>query len=370
MDLVDWHSPILMVITETRLSGARADEIIEALLFDGYAVANTIGFAGGIWMLWRSDLVHVDVLAATEQEIHAMIQVRSQSFTWLISAIYASPRFEERCMLWNNLRMLANMHDLPWALMGDFNEVLSANEKYGGNPICQRRVRAIRECMNDCSMMDLGFTGPKYTWTNKRELGNLIQCRLDRCWINPGWKELYPEANVTHLARINSDHCPLLLNLYPFLGSNVDRPFRFQTIWLSHSDFPMVVRDAWAGREGNLAEAISNFKTKAQRWNREVLGNVFLRKKKILARMLGAEKALAVCPNSFLINLQKQLAEEYNLVLQLEEELWAMKSRTNWLLQGREIRRSFISLPSKGEVRIELLVFKTMRVNDVTMLRK
>ena len=136
------------------------------------------------------------------------------------------------------------MHDLPWALMGDFNEVLSEDEKYGGNPICQRRVRAIKECMDDCNMMDLGFSGPKYTWTNKRELGNLIQCRLDRCWVNPGWKELYPEANVTHLARVNSDHCPLLLNLNPFLGSTADRPFRFQTIWLSHSDFPTVVRDA------------------------------------------------------------------------------------------------------------------------------
>jgi len=136
MDLVDWHSPILMVITETRMSGTRADEIIEALPFDGYAVADTIGFAGGIWMLWRSDLVQVDVLAAIEQEIHALIRVRSQTFSWLISAIYASPRFEEGCMLWNNLRMLANMHDLPWALMGDFNEVLSADEKYGGNPIC------------------------------------------------------------------------------------------------------------------------------------------------------------------------------------------------------------------------------------------
>ena len=79
MDLVDWHSPILMVIMETRMSGARADEIIETLPFDGYAVADTIGFAGGIWMLWRSDLVHVKVLAATEQEIHALIRVRSQS---------------------------------------------------------------------------------------------------------------------------------------------------------------------------------------------------------------------------------------------------------------------------------------------------
>lgn len=42
MDLVDWHNPIVMVITETRLSGARADEIIETLPFDGAVVTDTI----------------------------------------------------------------------------------------------------------------------------------------------------------------------------------------------------------------------------------------------------------------------------------------------------------------------------------------
>lgn len=51
LDLVAWHSPILMVITETRLSGVRANEIIKSLPFDGVAVVDTIGFAGGIRML-------------------------------------------------------------------------------------------------------------------------------------------------------------------------------------------------------------------------------------------------------------------------------------------------------------------------------
>ena len=171
LDLVEWHAPLLMVITETRMSGARAIELIKSLPFDGSVVADTIGFAGGIWMLWRTDLVHVDVLASTEQEIHAIIWVRSQSLTWIISAIYASPRFVERCMLWENLKLIATLHDLPWALMGDFNEVVTEEEKVGGNPICQRRVRAILDCMNECQMMDLGFSGPKFTWTNKRELG-------------------------------------------------------------------------------------------------------------------------------------------------------------------------------------------------------
>ena len=109
LDLVEWHSPFLMVITETRMSGARAVEMIESLPFDGYVVADTIGFAGGIWLLWKTDLVHVDVLATTEQEIHAIIRVRSQSLSWIISAIYASPRFAERCLLWENLKLIAKI---------------------------------------------------------------------------------------------------------------------------------------------------------------------------------------------------------------------------------------------------------------------
>lgn len=113
IDFLDWHQPFLMVITETKLSGVRANEVIEMLPFDGAVMVDSIDLARGIWLLWRSDMVQVDVLAATEQEIHAIIQVRSQAFDWLIRVIYASPRFEERCILWNNLKMLATLHDLP-----------------------------------------------------------------------------------------------------------------------------------------------------------------------------------------------------------------------------------------------------------------
>ena len=72
--------------------------------------------------------------------------------------------------------------------MGDFNGVLFEEKKYGGNPISQRQLGAILDCMNVCHMMDLGFSGPNFTWSNKREIGDLIQCRLDRCWANLEWK--------------------------------------------------------------------------------------------------------------------------------------------------------------------------------------
>ena len=100
--------------------------------FDGATMANTIGFAGGIWLLWRSDLVQVDVLATIEQEIHGLIWIRSQTFNWLLSSIYASPRFVERCILWDNLKMLASLHNLLWALMGDLMKFCQKRKNLGG----------------------------------------------------------------------------------------------------------------------------------------------------------------------------------------------------------------------------------------------
>ena len=188
------------------------------------------------------------------------------------------------------------------------------------------------DCMSECHMMDLGFSGPKFTWTNKREVGGLIQCRLDRVWANLEWKATFPEATITHLTRVNSDHCPLLLSFSSNVSNASCRPFRFQPMWMSHNDFPAIVRESWNGMENDLMGADTRFTNKAQSWNKEIFGNIFARKKLLMARLLGAQRVIANSPSNFLINLQEQLSKEYNEILQLEEELWAMKSRVNWTI--------------------------------------
>ena len=75
LDLVEWHQPVILVIIETRIDGSRADDIIRRLPFDGAYSTETIGYVGGIWLLWRSDFLSMDILSATEQEIHAIVQV-------------------------------------------------------------------------------------------------------------------------------------------------------------------------------------------------------------------------------------------------------------------------------------------------------
>lgn len=70
-------------------------------------------------------------LSSTEQEIHAIISFTSRP-SWLLLAVYGSPRFAERRLLWDNLKSVASLHSLPWVIVGDFNEVLIGVDKFGG----------------------------------------------------------------------------------------------------------------------------------------------------------------------------------------------------------------------------------------------
>lgn len=106
---------------ETKLGGDKAREITDRLPFDGAIHTNTIGYAGGLWLLWNSDKMDIQSLANMEQEIHVEVKVRSSNLNWVLSAIYASPKNEERKILWENLAKVAELHNLPWVMAGDFN---------------------------------------------------------------------------------------------------------------------------------------------------------------------------------------------------------------------------------------------------------
>ena len=227
-DLSRRHDPAILVVMETKLGGSRAKEVTDRLPFDGAIHSKTIGFTGGLWLLWNEDKVEIEELARTEQEIHVEVKVHASNLSWIFSAIYASPRSEERCILWNNLSKVAKLHNKPWIMAGDFNEPLVQKDKFGGRGVSVNQSLALKECLNVCSMVDMGFSRPRYTWTNKRDVGNLILERIDRFFMKPDWCVLYPNAKVTHLPRYHSDHCPVLMETISFSTVHLNRPFRFQ----------------------------------------------------------------------------------------------------------------------------------------------
>lgn len=59
-----------------------------------------------------------------------------------------------------------------------------------------------------------------------------------------------------------------------------------------------------------------------------------------MARLYGAQKALANNPRLFLIDLGSQLQKDLEEVLDQERDLWLLKSRLNWMVQ-RDRNTSF-----------------------------
>lgn len=71
-------------------------------------------------------------------------------------------------------------------MMRDFNEVLLSNEKVGSHLVNTRIALRFQECLDACDMMDMGFSGAKYTWSNMRGVAELIQERLGASVIPVG----------------------------------------------------------------------------------------------------------------------------------------------------------------------------------------
>ena len=136
-------------------------------------------------------------------------------------------------------------------MLGDFIEILCSDDKYGGRNVNINRALEFKECLDTCNLLDLGFLGPKFIWSNLRQISNLILERIDRCFVNPEWRLTYPEALVTHLPWVFSNHCPVLVKLSRPLPTTINKPFRFHTMWLLHLEFLGLLKTP--GSKNNLS---------------------------------------------------------------------------------------------------------------------
>ncbi|KAG6643272.1 hypothetical protein CIPAW_09G198500 [Carya illinoinensis] len=159
--------------------------------------------------------------------------------------------------------------------------------------------------------MDLGFSGPKYTWSNNRQDSSRIRERLDRGISKLSWNNLFPEANVSNLIRTSFDHSLILLNT-----SNPNyspKSFKFEEFWTYDPT-----------NHGKLKAPKTTFKL----WNQISFGNIPNEIKKLNQ---APHKIQTQEPSQIPDNLENDLKEQLNEMLKKEESLWIQKSRITWL---------------------------------------
>lgn len=120
------------------------------------------GRKGGLVMFWKKE-IRVHRLELDPMFIDVKVEDVDGS-CWRLTGMYGDFRWENKHKTWERMRRLHQLHDLPWLLIGDLNEIQYLNEKEGGNPRPQQYMQAFQSAINDCELSDLGYLGDKFTW--------------------------------------------------------------------------------------------------------------------------------------------------------------------------------------------------------------
>ncbi|XP_050280875.1 uncharacterized protein LOC126721848 [Quercus robur] len=141
-------------------------------------VVPSSGRSGGLAMLWRKE-IFVDIQNYSGRHSDAIV-TEDSGFKWWIIGFYGNPEVHRRKESWDLLKALNKKVNLPWLCFGDFNEIVSMEEKMGGARRPQRQMDDFREGINCYRLKDLGYCGSDFTWSNMHEGVHRMYLRLYR----------------------------------------------------------------------------------------------------------------------------------------------------------------------------------------------
>ncbi|KAK2649036.1 hypothetical protein Ddye_016525 [Dipteronia dyeriana] len=184
---------------------------------------------------------------------------------------------------------LRAMDDLAWACGGDFNVLLSLSEKMKGSDKSIVSMRGFRKAVDDCDLIDLGFSGSKFTWNNR-------------------------EKDTK-----GRDSC-----------------FKFEPFWLKDEDISKVIEIVWAEKSPSqnskdLKSKLNWCVAKFSGWSKEHFGSL---RKSIEGQQKLIDSLYVRSHVSSVMEQIKVLERELEGLIECEEIYWRQRVRTDWLAAG------------------------------------
>ena len=196
-------------------------------------------------LLWKVDEVTIDT--QTYSPNHIDVRVHTYDSLWRLTRIYEHLEEELKGETWRLMRYLHARASLPWVRLGDFNEILSSNEKNGGNLRPMGAMMGFWQTLLHCGLVDLGFNGYRFTWRNGRVGLAFVEERLDKVVATSEWREMFPRTKVRHIPVSYSDHYAILMDMDPPTQPK-QRRHKFQQFeekWVTYTDCETIIRDSW-----------------------------------------------------------------------------------------------------------------------------
>ena len=116
------------------------------------------GFSGKIVSSWT-----LLPIGTHPQFLHLEVHVSGHD-PWL-SIVYGSPTPHLRKLFWQDLNFSGIDLSKAWLVVGDFNAIVFAEETPNIGNLDSRRSSAFISWISQHQLIDLGFSGPGFTWS-------------------------------------------------------------------------------------------------------------------------------------------------------------------------------------------------------------
>ncbi|XVF77534.1 hypothetical protein PTKIN_Ptkin14bG0052500 [Pterospermum kingtungense] len=161
-ELVRKEDPMVLFLCETRVISSKLDTTRRSFGFYGCFSVDPRGTGGGVEMLWKEDWV---LSLRSYSDMHIDVDVWDAfENQWRLTGVYGRLKTCRRNETWCLLRSLGMTYNGPWVCCGDFNEILFDHEKSGSVARNEAQMEAFRGALDYCGLVDIGFTGPWFTW--------------------------------------------------------------------------------------------------------------------------------------------------------------------------------------------------------------
>ncbi|KAJ1270996.1 hypothetical protein BS78_06G095000 [Paspalum vaginatum] len=281
--LVKRYRRSLLFLSETKMRDSKVRKFMRSLGFSGCFAVSSEGRSGGLALFWVQECTVS--LKHYSPNIMDVIIGSEASHIWRASFVYGEPRTELRHNFWVLLCFVRSQWSGPWLCAEDFNEVLSSDEHFSRGERGEQQMRFFRECLEDCELTDLGFSGPKYTWSNRHEGNDNVKVRLDRAVANGHFTQLFDESYLENIITATSDYYAILVTINGKLCHKeknfFDSTFKYEAMWARAADYNDFVEKKWT--EG--FDDLGRMPTSLKQWNTRTFGSVRKEIKKLEQRL-------------------------------------------------------------------------------------